>query len=217
MCAFQHCLPALTLNYTASPKWSVIVLVALTTNVSKVKAGRQWVRMSKFKRNCVCNAVSLVSHRGSHEPPCKRRYHPSLCLWLGGEFHTDQQCNSCFVSILSIVNQRSLLLSLLSAPAHRLSKNLPYCYKKKREGSEALVFLSFKLMDWKWRSQQMCWGFGGIGLLMFKLWNFGICKCLLKGNIKDNRPLSLLWLCLPATMCHIGVWGLGGEIWNLAA
>lgn len=57
----------------------------------------------------------------------------------------------------------------------------------------------------------MCRGFGGIGLLMFKLWNSGICKCLLKGNIKDNRPLSLLWLCLPATMCHIRVWGLGGE------
>lgn len=44
--------------------------------------------------------------------------------------------NSCFVSILFIVNQRSLLLSF----PKRLSKNLPHCCEKKRGGSGALVF-----------------------------------------------------------------------------
>jgi len=46
---------------------------------------------------------------------------------------------------------------------------------------------------------------------MFKLQNFAICKCSVKGNIKDNGALLLLWLHLPATMSHIRAGGLGGE------
>lgn len=54
-------------------------------------------------------------------------------------------------------------------------------------------------------------GFDGIGLTMSKLQNFDICKCPVKGNIKDNRALLLLWLCLPATVSHIEAGRLGGE------
>lgn len=47
---------------------------------------------------CLTEDLS-VTHQSKH------RYHPSLCLWLAGEFNVVQQCNSCFVSILYIVNQ----------------------------------------------------------------------------------------------------------------
>lgn len=135
-------------------------------------------RMGTAKRKCVCDAAPLVPHRRHiHDPECKERIVrvnqacPSILSDLDVNSASFSGAAFSFVTILYIVNKKSLVPSLTSySISPQTKQEFTILLWKQEEGSEAFLFLSCKQMARKWRSREICWLTPqGVGLIKFKL------------------------------------------------